>query len=426
METYTYEETIKTPEPKKTRKGKTALKVAALALGCSLLGGAVGAGGTALTGFALYTVNKQVAVEDTNATTVYEGIKDNPALNVSYKDTSKEMSASEIYAKNVNSTVGITTSITTNYFGYQTTTPAAGSGFILTEDGYIITNYHVIEDASEIKVTTYGGDEYDAKLIGYDESNDIAVIKVDANNLAPVTLGDSDALNVGDDVIAIGNPLGELTFSLTSGAVSALDRNVTLSNASMNLIQTDCAINSGNSGGALFNTYGEVIGITNAKYSSNGFNTSSIDNIGFAIPINSVKKIITEIIEDGSITKPYIGVYIYDLGSDYKKFGLTGAVVQKVEENSPAEEAGLKPNDLITKVNGEDIVDSEELRNILAKGNEGDTYTLTVNRSGEIIEIEVTISIKKQAALPEEEKPAQSEQQMQPPFMNGGFPDGNF
>ena len=426
METYTYEETIKTPEPKKTRKGKTALKVAALALGCSLLGGAVGAGGTALTGFALYTVNKQVAVEDTNATTVYEGIKDNPALNVSYIDTSKEMSASEIYAKNVNSTVGITTSITTNYFGYQTTTPAAGSGFILTEDGYIITNYHVIEDASEIKVTTYGGDEYDAKLIGYDESNDIAVIKVDANNLAPVTLGDSDALNVGDDVIAIGNPLGELTFSLTSGAVSALDRNVTLSNASMNLIQTDCAINSGNSGGALFNTYGEVIGITNAKYSSNGFNTSSIDNIGFAIPINSVKKIITEIIEDGSITKPYIGVYIYDLGSDYKKFGLTGAVVQKVEENSPAEEAGLKPNDLITKVNGEDIVDSEELRNILAKGNEGDTYTLTVNRSGEIIEIEVTISIKKQAALPEEEKPAQSEQQMQPPFMNGGFPDGNF
>ena len=426
METYTYEETIKTPEPKKTRKGKTALKVAALALGCSLLGGAVGAGGTALTGFALYTVNKQVAVEDTNATTVYEGIKDNPALKVSYIDTSKEMSASEIYAKNVNSTVGITTSITTNYFGYQTTTPAAGSGFILTEDGYIITNYHVIEDASEIKVTTYGGDEYDAKLIGYDESNDIAVIKVDANNLAPVTLGDSDALNVGDDVIAIGNPLGELTFSLTSGAVSALDRNVTLSNASMNLIQTDCAINSGNSGGALFNTYGEVIGITNAKYSSNGYNTSSIDNIGFAIPINSVKKIITEIIEDGSITKPYIGVYIYDLGSDYKKFGLTGAVVQKVEENSPAEEAGLKPNDLITKVNGEDIADSEELRSILAKGNEGDTYTLTVNRSGEIIEIEVTISIKKQAALPEEEKPAQSEQQMQPPFMNGGFPDGNF
>ena len=432
METYTYEETIKTPEPKKTRKGKTALKVAALALGCSLLGGAVGAGGTAVTGLALYTFykpaitsEKETAIEG-DTTTIYEGVKENPALSVSYKDTSKEMSASEVYAQNVNSTVGITTSITTNYFGYQTTTPAAGSGFILTEDGYIITNYHVIEDASEIKVTTYGGDEYDAKLIGYDESNDIAVIKVDANNLAPVTLGDSDTLNVGDDVIAIGNPLGELTFSLTAGAVSALDRNVTLSNASMNLIQTDCAINSGNSGGALFNTYGEVIGITNAKYSSNGYNTASIDNIGFAIPINSVKKIITEIIEDGSITKPYIGVYIYDLGSDYQRFGLSGAVVQKVDENSPAEEAGIKANDLITKVNGEDISDSEELRSIIAKGNEGDTYTLTINRSGEIIEVEVTLSFKKQSALPEEEKAPEGEQQMQNPFMNGGFPDGDF
>ena len=429
METYTYEETIKTPETKKNKKGKTALKVAALALGCSLFGGAVGAGGTALTGFALYSIYKPVITsekETANATTVYEGTKENPMLNISYKDTSKEMSASEVYARNVNSTVGITTSITTNYFGYQTTTPAAGSGFILTEDGYIITNYHVIEDASEIKVTTYGGDEYDAKLIGYDESNDIAVIKVDANNLAPVVLGDSDSLNVGDDVIAIGNPLGELTFSLTAGAVSALDRNVTLSNATMNLIQTDCAINSGNSGGALFNSYGEVIGITNAKYSSNGYNSASIDNIGFAIPINSVKKIITEIIEDGSITKPYIGVYIYDLGSDYQKFGLSGAVVQKVDENSPAEKAGIKANDLITKVNGEDISDTEELRSIIAKGNEGDTYTLTINRSGEIIEVEVTLSFKKQSALPEEEKTPEGEQQMQNPFMNGGFPDGDF
>ena len=194
----------------------------------------------------------------------------------------------------------------------------------------------------------------------------------------------------------------------------------------MNLIQTDCAINSGNSGGALFNTYGEVIGITNAKYSSNGYNTASIDNIGFAIPINSVKKIITEIIEDGSITKPYIGVYIYDLGSDYQRFGLSGAVVQKVDENSPAEEAGIKANDLITKVNGEDISDSEELRSIIAKGNEGDTYTLTINRSGEIIEVEVTLSFKKQSALPEEEKAPEGEQQMQAPFMNGGFPEGDF
>ncbi|MCR5848037.1 MAG: trypsin-like peptidase domain-containing protein [Lachnospiraceae bacterium] len=417
--------TFKVPETNKSSGRKNTFKIVALALGCSLLGGTVGAGGMALTENVIPSIRQ--TVKDDNNVTVYEGVKENPAMNVSYKDTFKEMSASEIYAENVNSTVGITTSITTNYFGYQTTTPASGSGFILTEDGYIITNYHVIEDASEIKVTTYGGDVYDAKLIGYDESNDIAVIKVDAENLTPVVLGDSDELSVGDDVIAIGNPLGELTFSLTSGAVSALNRNVTISSTSMNLIQTDCAINSGNSGGALFNSYGEVIGITNAKYSNNGdYTAASIDNIGFAIPINNVKDIITEIIEDGSITKPYIGVYIYDLGSDYQRFGLSGAVVQKVDENSPAEAAGLKQNDLITKVNGEEISDSEELRSIIAKGSEGDIVTLTVNRNGEILEIEVTLSFKKQSALPKENNTPQNEQQMQNPFMNGGFPDGNF
>ena len=161
-------------------------------------------------------------------------------------DTGKEMTAAEVYAANVNSTVGITTSITTNYFGYQTTSAAAGSGFILTQDGYILTNYHVVEGSNSIKVTTYDGTGYDATLIGYDESNDIAVLKIDATGLTPVVLGDSDKLNVGDSVVAIGNPLGELTFSLTSGAVSALNREVTLSsNVTMDLIQTDCAINSG-------------------------------------------------------------------------------------------------------------------------------------------------------------------------------------
>ncbi len=422
METYYYDENYKAPEPNKKSGKKKAAKIAALALGCSLLGGSIGAGGTAVGGYLLMN-SGQFA----NNTTVYEGIKENPSVNVSYKDVSKQMTASEIYAANVNSTVGITTSITTNYFGNQTTTPAAGSGFILTSDGYIITNYHVIEGATEIKVTTYNDDVYEAELVGYDESNDIAVIKVDADNLAPVVLGDSDEMSVGDDVVAIGNPLGELTFSLTSGSVSALNRNVTISNTSMNLIQTDCAINSGNSGGALFNSYGEVIGITNAKYSNNGdFSSAAIDNIGFAIPINNVKKIITEIIEDGSITKPYIGVYITDLGSDYQRFGLSGTVIQKVDENSPAEAAGLKVNDLITKVNGEDISGGDDLKSIIANGNDGDTITLTINRNGETLEIDVKLSIKTQAALPEKEQAPEGQQQMQNPSSNGGFPDGNF
>ena len=222
-------------------------------------------------------------------------------LNLVTVDSGKLMTASQVYKANVNSTVGITTEITTNWWGYQSTSAAAGSGFILTEDGYILTNEHVIEEANSITVAMYDGTKYPATLIGYDVSNDIAVLKIDAKGLTPVTLGNSDALEVGDEVIAIGNPLGELTFSLTKGIVSALNRAVTLSsNVTMNLIQTDAAINSGNSGGALFNMYGEVVGITNAKYSSSS-SGASVDNIGFAIPISSVKTIITEIISGGSI-----------------------------------------------------------------------------------------------------------------------------
>ena len=304
------------PEHTQPKKKHTAGRVVALALCCSLLGGAVGAGamaiGTSMTG-------SSGGSRSSSTSTILQGDRPTSAINVSKIDTSKEMTAAEVYAANVNSTVGITTSITTNYWGYQTTAAASGSGFILTADGYILTNYHVIENSNSVKVTMYDG-------TSYDESNDIAVLKIDATGLTPVVLGDSDELNVGDSVVAIGNPLGELTFSLTSGAVSALNREVTLSsNVTMDLIQTDCAINSGNSGGALFNLYGEVIGITNAKYSSSGSsNEASIDNIGFAIPINSVRSIVESIIKNGYIVKPYIGVSVEDVSSEMTSYGRRG------------------------------------------------------------------------------------------------------
>ena len=211
---------------------------------------------------------------------------------------SAELSAPDLYEQNVNSTVGITISgETTSRYGYGYTFQASGSGFIITSDGYILTNYHVISGSKTVTVATYDHKTYDATVIGYDSSNDIAVLKIDAEGLKPVTLGDSDTLRVGETVYAIGNPLGELTFSLTSGIISALSRNVrTEAGTTMSLIQTDCAINSGNSGGALFNTRGEVIGITNAKYSSSSSSEAEIDNIGFAIPINSVTRIVTSII----------------------------------------------------------------------------------------------------------------------------------
>lgn len=417
---------IQPEQQEKPRKGSVG-RIIALAMCCSLLGGMVGAGGTALVGGALKGSSSGTGAAE-KTVTVFQGQRENVVLDVSYVDTGSEMTAAQIYAANVNSTVGITTSVTTNYFGFQTTTPASGSGFILTENGYIVTNYHVVEDADEIKVTTYDNTAYEAKLVGCDESNDLAVLKIDGEGLTPVILGNSDQMNVGDSVVAIGNPLGELTFSLTSGSVSALNRKVTINNTAMTLIQTDCAINSGNSGGALFNSHGEVIGITNAKYSSSGSSSSaSIDNIGFAIPINSVKEIVESIIENGYIIKPYIGVSIYELGSQYQMFGLSGVAIQSVEDGSPAADAGLQQNDVITKVNGTEISSVDEFKSFVSGGKEGDVLTLTVYRQGETIEVEVKPVLRQQSALPETDTSSQQGQQWpsgqgQFPFMGGGFP----
>ncbi len=370
-------------------------KIVALALCCSLLGGALGAGGA-------YALTRGDALSAPASSTVYESSREDHALNVAYVDTGRELTAAEVYEKNVNSTVGITTSIDTNFFGYRTTSAASGSGFILTEDGYVVTNYHVIEDASSITVSTYDGESYPAEVIGYDADSDIAVLKIDANGLTPVTLGTTENSRVGDDVCAIGNPLGELTFSFTKGIISALDRSVTISGTAMNLIQTDCAINSGNSGGALFNMHGEVIGITNAKLSSNSMGEASIDNIAFAIPIDSVKAMISSIITDGTVEKPYIGVTISPLGSEYQRFGLSGVVIQSVEKDSPADEAGLRADDIITAVDGKEITDNTGLTSAVQKCREGDRLKLSVKRQGEDLEITVTVKVRKQTALSED------------------------
>ena len=277
---------------KKRRSGAGAL--IALMLCCSLLGSVLGAGGILLW-------QEMKGEPETAAVPILVPA----AATAAPAYSSGEMTAAELYEACVNSTVGITTSITTtNYWGFRSQSAASGSGFFLTEDGYILTNYHVIEDSDSVSIALYDGSSYSASIRGYDAGNDIAVLKIDGSGFSPVTLGDSDALRVGDDVVAIGNPLGELTFSLTAGKVSALNRAVTLSSGTrMNLIQTDCAINSGNSGGALFNMRGEVVGITNAKYSgSRSSSSASIDNIGFAIPTSDVVAIVRDIMENGTRT----------------------------------------------------------------------------------------------------------------------------
>ena len=374
--------------PKK--KKSIGPKLVALSLCFALVGGVAGGAGVLW-----YTSGKSPVTNTSNA---LMGNRENSVIALNSVETGKELTAAEVYAQNVRSTVGITTSITTNFWGYQTVNAASGSGFIVTDDGYILTNYHVVEDADSITVSMYEGETYDAKLVGYDASNDVAVLKIEAEGLTPVVLGDSDNLNVGDNVVAIGNPLGELTFSLTSGAISSLNRNITMSNGStMNLMQTDCAINSGNSGGALFNMYGEVIGITNAKYSSNGGGEASIDNIGFAIPINLAWEIAQSIIEKGYVSTPYIGVTVSDVGQQFQNYGLPqGAAVQSVVEGGPAEKAGLQANDIITHIGGEEITGYAQLSQYIREAGVGGQLKLTVFRQGETLEITVTIGETRQ------------------------------
>ena len=416
------EQPVPEKKPKKG-KGKKALCIIlaiVIALGCALAGGVVGAlimdelNDDRLDNFPIGSAPSG------DGTTVYEGEREPAAIDINKIDTSKIMTAAEVYALNVNSTVGITTSITTNYWGYSTTSAAAGSGFVYSTDGYIVTNYHVVEDSDSITVSFYDGSTTKAELVGYDENNDVAVLKVETKNLTPVVLGDSGDLNVGDSVVAIGNPLGELTFSLTAGTVSAVDREVTFSGGiTMNLIQTDCAINSGNSGGALFNLYGEVIGVTNAKYSGNSSSGATIDNIGFAIPMNHVRPIVDSIIQHGYVITPYIGVSVADVSDEALGYGTPeGASIQGVVKDGPAAQAGLQTSDIVTHINGTAISGAADLKKFVTNSKPGDVLKLTVYRKGETVELTLTVGQKTST----EEK--QEEPQQVIPQIPGWFPFG--
>ena len=399
------------PSQKKHKKSGAG-KAVALVLVCALVSGCMGVGGAFL-GSSLVRQGQPETVLSDGVSTVMKGVRETSVLQIQQIDSSKTLTAAEVYAANVNSTVGIVTSaVTTNFWGQRTTSAAAGSGFLFTDDGYILTNYHVVQCADSVTVSTYDGTKYDAKIIGFDESNDVAVLKIDAEGLTPVVIGNSDQLNVGDSVVAIGNPLGELTFSLTSGTVSALDREVTMSSGiSMELIQTDCAINSGNSGGALFNMHGEVVGITNAKYSGSSGSGASIDNIAFAIPINDVYSIVTSIIEKGYIEKPYIGVSVLDVSDETQKYGLPkGASVQTVTDDGPAKAAGLQVNDIITKVDDTEITGSSDLVKTIGQCKPGQEITLTVYRQGQTLELKVTVARKVQDSKPEQQTVQQQTQ----------------
>ena len=410
--------------PPVPRRGRSGVKIAALCLVCALLGGVTGAA-------ALRAVSGP-----SGSTTLYSGEHPPVAVNMASITVDQPMTCSQVYAANVGSSVGITTElVTTNFWGQTVKGAAAGSGFVVSRDGYILTNYHVIDGASSIKVAFVDGTTYDAVLVGGEEPNDIAVLKIEADDLTPVVLGNSDDLVVGEQVCAIGNPLGELTFTFTAGYVSAKDRSITMESGEiMNMLQTDTAINSGNSGGPLFNMYGQVIGITTAKYSSSGSSSASVEGIGFAIPINDVKNMVKDIIEKGYVTgKPNAGILMNDVSSDAQRYGIpAGAYVEAVLEDSCGDKAGLKQGDIITAVDNTAVTSSRQLSSAVKNYKAGDTVSFTIYRDKELQTIQVTLDesnvqrSQDMDALQKsfQESQQQQQQQQQQPSYNWGWPFG--
>ena len=308
--------------------------------------------------------------------------------------TGSELTVAEIIQKNEDSVVEIVVSGTTQgLWGQLELAQGAGSGVVVREDGYIATNYHVIEGANKVEVTLHNGDTYNANIVGSDSMNDIAVIKIDAKDLVPATIGDSSNLSVGDLAVAIGNPLGQLGGTATAGIISALDRNLTIEGTPLTLIQTDAAINGGNSGGGLFDGRGELIGIVESKASAVG-----VEGLAFALPINTVSGIINDLIENGGSNKtanstPAVGVVISEVSEENAQYyGLSKAgvyVAQVTGEN--AKKAGFQEKDRIVSIDGKEIKSSNEFISIVRKHEIGDTVTVVVERNGQEMEIKTEL-----------------------------------
>ena len=373
----------KKPKEKKSeaRNGRI-LKLICVCLVCALVGGLVG-------GFVSWSALKS---------RLPSASSDKPIVpSVETKNVSNETAtANDIYNVGCRQTVGISLEVTSaNIFGQTSASAVAGTGFIITSDGYIMTNYHVIEPAYEnnykITVLFKDGTSYEASIAGFEEDGDIAVLKIDANDLSPVTVGNSDNIAVGDSVFAIGHPLGELDFSMTSGRVSALDRSITAdrNSAPINMFQFDAAINSGNSGGPVFNESGEVIGIATAKVGSSG-----VEGLGFAIPINEAADIANELITKGYVSgKAYLGV---DIDTRYTSvyaqyYNLPeGAYVYNVESGSCAEKCGLAAGDIITQLGDNSIGSYSDLNAAIKQFKSGESVEIVVYRANEYVTLTVT------------------------------------
>ncbi len=332
----------------------------------------------------------------------------------------------QVYAQNVPAVVAISSQgTTTNIYGQVSQTASAGSGFLISADGYVVTNYHVVDGATSLSVLTYDGEVHTAQIVGYDDANDVCILKIQGEDFPYVTLGSSDALGVGDQVAAIGNPLGELTSTLTVGYISAKDRVVATDGSMINMLQTDAAINSGNSGGPLFNMKGEVVGITTAKYSGTTQSGAAIEGIGFAIPMDDVVDMIRDLQEHGYIRGAYLGVKVMDVSESAQMYGLpAGAYVDEVTAGTAAERAGIQKQDIIINLGGYKIASITDLTRALRKLSSGETTTVTVYRSGQQLDLKIVLDEKPNetaSPIPEEE-PIQKNENEKP----NGFPGGIF
>ena len=368
-------------EPVKPKKTGTFKKFAAGLLSMILIPSAVGFG-SGIAAYKLMDNSDKVVLQTIQSQNITTG------TNTDLVGTK----VAEVASAVKDTVVEITTEyVATSSFFSNYVTTGAGSGVIFTNDGYIVTNNHVIEGSNAIEVTLNNGDVYAASLIATDSKTDLAVIKIETTGLTAAILGDSDALVVGEDAIAIGNPLGELGGTVTNGIISALDREVTVEGQKMNLLQTNAAINPGNSGGGLFNAKGELIGIVSAKSSG-----TDIEGLGFAIPVNDVKEVVVQLIEKGYVAgRPALGVSVIDINSIQlaMQYGVSqyGVYIAEVLEGSAAEKAGLQSGDMFIAMNDIIIESYEDLSNALSAQAVGDTVIFQIKRNGRMIQVEATL-----------------------------------
>lgn len=407
--------------PKKKKGGVSGKAVVAAALVCALLGGVVGGG-------AVLIAHRDSKTEDNAVLEASESEEESSAndnsvirsktIDVTTNSTSTKMTPQDVYENYVNAVVLVYNQGTTSTYWGQTESQSSGSGMIISKDGYVLTNNHVVSGAEKLTVMTTSGEEYDATVIGADEVNDVALLKIEGDEDFPtVSIGDSDKIEVGEQVCAIGNPLGELTNTLTVGYVSALDREISESSTgtTINMFQTDCAINAGNSGGPIFDMNGNVVGITTAKYSSSGYsNAASVEGIGFCIPINDAMSIVNDLMQYGYVKgRVSMGVSVRAMDTTVAQYYNlpTGVYVAGVTSGSAAEKAGIQEGDMICAIDGDDTASVAALKQKLKDYKPGDTATVSIYRTTTNEKLDVTITFDEMQATTTTDESQQDETQ---------------